>query len=341
MSEVWAASMSGVPWTMDKMDDAVRHLRNRATISYVVGVDKLHDLIQLDQHVFARRPDLILYVSHVEKNSPSSEEVLAQLAELKHVTALKLHLQQRQDLNPLSALDRMDYLEIHSPKGQSLDFIRNFKYLKYLSLHGKFNDLSPIEDCIRLETLVLNCAIEKLDFVVDLPLITYLAIDSCTLNDSLDVLASSNINMLRLSAIRNLSNIDALEALHNLVYLRLSLPKVERLCDLSSMSNLRQLELDYMKSLQDIDHLWNANQLEVLELKEINPKLKAEAFDRMAEMDLLRQVDFRFMDVNKGRIGALRKRMVEAGKADLLYENIPEENRIQSMALAHLSRVLM
>ncbi|WP_145411287.1 leucine-rich repeat domain-containing protein [Paenibacillus xylanexedens] len=341
MSEVWAASMSGVPWTMDKMDDAVRHLRNRATVSYVVGVDKLDDLMGLDQHVFAKRPDLILYVSNVEKNSPCPEEVVAQLAEMKHVTALKIHLQQRQHLTQLSALERMNYLEIHSPKAQSLDFIRNFKYLKYLLLSGKFNDLSPIEDCIRLETLVLNCAIEKLDFVVDLPFLAYLAIDSCIFNDSLDVLSTSNISMLRLSAVRNLSNIDTLETLKNLVYLRLSLPKVERLCDFSRLSNLRQLELDYMKSLQDIDHLWNANQLEVLELKEINPKLKAESFDRMAEMDRLRQVDFRYMDVNKRRIDALRKHMVEAGKAELLYENIPEENRIQSMALAHLSRILM
>ncbi|MCM3170898.1 hypothetical protein [Paenibacillus sp. MER 99-2] len=341
MSEVWAASMSGAPWTIDKMDDAVRHLRNRATVSYVVGVDKLDDLMGLDQHVFAKRPDLILYVSNVEKNSSCPEEVVAQLAEMKHVTALKIHLQQRQHLTQLSALERMNYLEIHSPKAQSLDFIRNFKYLKYLLLSGKFNDLSPIEDCIRLETLVLNCAIEKLDFVVDLPFLAYLSIDSCTFNDSLDVLSTSNISMLRLSAVRNLSNIDTLETLKNLVYLRLSLPKVERLCDFSRLSNLRQLELDYMKSLQDIDHLWNANQLEVLELKEINPKLKAESFDRMAEMDRLRQVDFRYMDVNKRRIDALRKHMVEAGKAELLYENIPEENRIQSMALAHLSRILM
>ncbi|WP_246059633.1 hypothetical protein [Paenibacillus lautus] len=139
-----------------------------------------------------------------------------------------------------------------------------------MSSNGKFDDLSPIADCIRLDTLVLNCAIDQLDFVVDLPLMKYLAVDSCTLNASLHVLADSNISMLRLSAVRNLTNIDALAAWDHLAFLHLSLPKVERLCDFSHMRNLRQLELDYMKSLQEIKNLWTADKLEVLMLKEIH-----------------------------------------------------------------------
>ncbi|UPK42537.1 hypothetical protein [Paenibacillus pabuli] len=341
MNEPWAASMSGVPWDEDKMDKAIVQLRNRAMISVVVGLDEMSDLRKLDEHVFAKRPDLILHVSNNDVKGLYSEEFLATLAGLKHVTALQLDLKQSQDLNKLSELHKMEFLNIRSPKKQNLEFIRNFKYLNYLALSGKFADLSPIEDCIRLSTLVLNCDIDQLDFVVDLPFIEYLAIDHCTLVGSLEVLAESNIRMLRLSSVKNLTDIDVLGSLHQLVFLHLSLPKIERLCNFSHMKHLKQLELDFMKSLQQIDNLWTAVQLEVLEFKEIHKGIGAEAFKRLTELQSLRQVDFRFIDHSKGRIAGMRKLMIEAGKGHLLYENIPEEQRIPSMALVHLSKILM
>jgi hypothetical protein len=171
---------------------------------------------------------------------------------------------------------------------------------------------------------------------VDLPFIEYLAIDNGALNGPLDVLADSNIRMLRLSSVRNLTHIDELSALHHLEFLHLSM-----LCDFSGMKNLRQLELDFMKSLQYIDNLWTTEHLEVLVLKEIHKGIKAEAFERLTDMPSLRQVDFRFIDQGKGRIAAMRKHMIDAGKEHLLYENIPEEQRISSTALVHLSKILM
>jgi len=341
MSEPWSASMSGVPWNMDKMNNAVKQLRNRATVSFSFGVDSIDDLVRLDKQVFSKRPDLILYIWNPDEKSRYSEHFLETLAGLQHVVALQLDLRQQQDLSMLSALKRMVFLKLSSKKTQNLDFIRNYKQLTYLSLSGKFENLSPIADCMLLNTLVLNCAIDKLDFIVDLPMMEYLAIDSCTLSDSLGVLANSNIRMLRLSSVRNLVNIDAIGALHKLSFLHLCLPKVERLCDFSHMNNLRQLELHYMKSLQEIDNLWTANNLEALELKEIHKGIKAEAFDGLTRMDSLRQVDFRFIDFSKGRIATMHKRLYDASKEQLIYENIPEEQRIPSMALVHLASILM
>ena len=341
MSEPWAASMSGVPWTTSKMNNAVTQLRNRATISFVVGSDSIDDLLLLDEQVFSKRPDLILSVYNPEEKGRYSEKFLEILAGLKHVAALDLSLKQQQDLSMLAALRRIEFLYIRSKKSQNLDFIRNYKRLEYLALSGKFDDLSPIADCVMLKTINLNCAIDQLDFVVDLPLIKYLTIDSCTLNGSLDVLANSNISMLKLSSVRNLTNIDVLGVLHNLAYLHLSLPKVERLCNFSNMKQLRQLELHFMKSLREIENLWTADQLEVLELREINNGIKAEDLNGITKMDCLRQIDFRFIDFNKGRIAALSKCMHEAGKEQLLYENIPEEKLIPSMAIKHLSNILM
>ncbi|WP_235612958.1 hypothetical protein [Paenibacillus sp. LC231] len=76
-------------------------------------------------------------------------------------------------------------------------------------------------------------------------------------------------------------------------------------------------------------------------LKEIPTRIKAEVFDGLTRMECLRQIDFRFIDTGKGRIAALRKRMAEVGKEYLLYENIPEKKRIRSMALEHLSEILI
>ncbi|MGG4482194.1 hypothetical protein [Paenibacillus illinoisensis] len=341
MSEPWTASMSGVPWNTAKMDNAVKQLRNRATISFVVGADVMEDVAELDKRVFSKRPDLILKITNVEEKGRYTEEFWKIIAELKYVKALELDLKQKQDLNVLGALQRLEFLNIRAAKTQNLEFIRQYKQLQYLSLSGKFDDLAPIEDCIRLSTLVLNCSIETLDFALDLPFIEYLAIDNGALNGPLDVLADSNIRMLRLSSVRNLTLIDELSALHHLEFLHLSLPKVERLCDFSGMKNLRQLELDFMKSLQHIDNLWTTEHLEVLVLKEIHKGIKAEAFERLTDMPSLRQVDFRFIDQGKGRIAAMRKHMMDAGKEHLLYENIPEEQRISSTALVHLSKILM
>jgi len=341
MSEPWSASMSGVPWDMDKMNSAVKQLRNRATISFRFGTDSIDDLLKLDEQVFSKRPDLILFIWNPEEKISYNEHFLEALAGLKHVAALQLDLKQKQDLSILSGFGQLEFLRLSSKKTQNLDFIRNYKQLTYLSLSGKFEELTPIADCRLLDTLVLNCAIDKLDYVVDLPMLKYLAIDSCTLSGSLEVLADSNIRMLRLSSVRNLVNIDAIGVLHKLSFLHLCLPKVERLCDFSQMNNLRQLELHYMKSLQEIDNLWTANNLEALELKEINKGIPAETFDGLTRMDSLRQVDYRFIDFSKGRIAAMHKQMKEAGKEQLIYENIPEEQRIPSMALVHLASILM
>ncbi|WP_246059635.1 hypothetical protein [Paenibacillus lautus] len=53
MSEPWAASMGGVPWNTDKMNSAVKQLRNRATIGFVVEQD-LNRLGAMDRMEFLK-----------------------------------------------------------------------------------------------------------------------------------------------------------------------------------------------------------------------------------------------------------------------------------------------
>ncbi|MGX4585667.1 hypothetical protein [Paenibacillus chitinolyticus] len=341
MSKPWHASMQGTPWNEEKMSAAVEQLRHRATVSFTVGADLMEDLLELDARVFAKRPDLILHLWNRDEKARYTEEFLDTLAAMKHVAALRLDLRQPQDLTKLGEMNQMDFLNVYSSKkAQSLDFIHMYNKLTYLELHGKFDDLAPIAECPRLNTLILNCAIDRLDAVADLPLIKYLSIDSCELKGSLDVIADSNVSMLVLSSVRNLTDIQAIGKMCNLEFLSLSLSKVERLCDFSKLDNLRQLELSYMKSLRDIGNLWTAKRLEVLKLNEINTAIKVEAFAPLGDMESLRQVDFRFIDFNKGRIAAMSEQLERAGRGHLLYENIPEDQRIHSLALVHLAPIL-
>lgn len=341
MSEIWHASIQGVPWDAVKMIHAVKHLRNRATVSFRVGADTLEDLVELDARVFAKRPDLILFLSTTDEKTGYSEEFLEKLASLKHVAALRLDLREPQDLSMLGSMAQLQFLNISSPKKPlELSFIQSYKQLAYLELHGKFKDLKPVADCTRLETLVLNCPIDQLDFVNELPLIKYLSIDSCDLKGPIEVLAPSNVSMLKLSSVRNMTDVEPLGQLTNMEFLRLSLPKVERLCDFSKLDKLRQLELDYMKALRDIQNLWTAKRLEVLELKEINTAVKADAFEPLKNMERLRQIDFRFIDTGKRRNAFIREQLEHAGKAHLIYDNIPETERIRSMAIEHLTPIL-
>lgn len=117
--------------------------------------------------------------------------------------------------------------------------------------------------------------------------------------------------------------------------------KVEKLCDFYAMDNLKQLELKNMKSLIEIDVLKRASNLEILELKEINTKIKAEAFDFLLDMPRLKQLDFQYIDFNKKRIEIMQKKWIDSGKQDILMDCMPREKRQKMMNLIHLSRTLM
>lgn len=342
MTSIWHASIQGMPWNEEKMNQAVQHLRRRATVHFRVGVDTYENLAELDMKVFATRSDLILHISNADPKAEYPSSFLGRLAQLKHVSALQLDCPQVQDLTILGALEQLVLLRVNSSaKAIDLSFIEHYKQLRYLELHGKCKDMTAIRKCQSLETVILNCPVDCLEILTALPKLQFLSLDHCELKSDLEVLAQSSISMLKLSSVRKLTSIQGLEQMHGLEYLHVSLPKLEQCCDFSQMPRLRQIELVYMKSLQDIECLWTARALEVLELKEINTALKAVSFAGMAELEQLRQVDFRFIDFNKGRIAAIREQLIRQGKSHIIYEHIPEQQRLQSMAIEHLSQYLM
>ncbi|MGB4812418.1 MAG: hypothetical protein WBP13_08075, partial [Methylophilaceae bacterium] len=57
--------------------------------------------------------------------------------------------------------------------------------------------------------------------------------------------------------------------------------------------------------------------------------LKAEQFYFLSEMSTLKALDFRFIDVNKGRIDKLNKAFKEKGMGSVLSSEICAEKRMQ------------
>lgn len=74
----------------------------------------------------------------------------------------------------------------------------------------------------------------------------------------------------------------------------------------------------------------------MLELRQISTSIKAKDLEALLEMEHLQQLDFQFIDFNKGRIAALRDWFKQAGKEHILYENIAEDKRMKSMWRIHL-----
>ncbi len=339
MSEPWIHSMNGVPWTIPKMQEAALLLRRRASIGFVFGADKLSDLVELDELLFAKRPDLILNIGSTASKGEYTEEWIDTLAGLKHIKALHLNIMQSQNLSKLQVLHNLDFLRIRAAKSISLEFLTAFKQLSFLELDGKFKDLSPLSECDHLRSLILKATIHQLNFAEHLPL-EYMLINNCSINCEIDARNFPMLKMLKLSAINKMEDISSIGEFKQLHFLGLALSRVKQLCDFSHMEKLKELELVSMKSLQEIHPLQMPPHLEHLVLTEINPALKAEAFASLAAIPELRQLDFQFIDFNKGRIAALRKIMIEAGKEHILLENIPSEKRKQSMEILHLSRIL-
>lgn len=173
---------TGVPWNAEKMHQAVHLLRRRATVHFRVGADTYEDLAELDAKVFFARPDLILHISHMDPKGVYSSGFLGRLAQLKHVSALQLDLSQAQDLTILGAMDQLQFLRLNSPaKATGLDFIKHYTRLTFLELRGKFNGFASIAACLQLHTLILNCAVESIDVLAELPVLQYLSLDHCEL----------------------------------------------------------------------------------------------------------------------------------------------------------------
>jgi len=319
MTKKWDASEQGLPWTPKKMVNAVKGLRDEGSIGFALGYEKLNRLNELDEKVFSIRGDLILHIWSVEKNNKFTEEQLQVLSNLKNIRKLKLSGFKNSSLQHIEKLDKIEKIIIASDKKLDISFLRKMTNLKYLFLIGKYNDLKILGTCKNLEEIYLQqTTIETLDFLLSLKKLSRLMIDYSRVNCEFKPLEQSNIYDLTISSITNLSDVSFLKKMKNVKKIRIDASKVELLPDFQELKKLEHLELNYMKVWKNPEVLKTIKSLKKLRLHEINTKLKAEQFYFLSTMDTLIEIDYEFIDFNKGRIKKLNDFFEKEGKSILI-----------------------
>lgn len=275
------------------------------------------DLEKIDKYVFQQRPDLILHLYSSEKYT---EQYLSNIANLKCVRNIAIHLKKHQNIDIFSRLEKMNSIEIENPNC-TLEFITNMKHLESLKIYGNIKDYSVISNCKSLKNLfITRSKIENLDFLANTN-IEHLMLCECRIDNFASIKKHQSLKILNLSGNHNLDNIDCISEIEQIQKLKISQSKMTHLPNLSSLKNLKELLLTGMKSLVDISSLKTANHIEKLYLNEIGTKVKKDDFMVLTEMQSLKELYIDFLDYTK-RTDVVKKMMADNGKAYILKEGI-------------------
>jgi hypothetical protein len=327
MAEYWKWGAEGKPWTIAKMKEAAKRLAKGATV-YVDSLECDDLFLQMDDIIFKPRPDLILQLSSSGANpnklyEPFSDKYIEALSNAKYIRNVIIRLRYKGDYSALGKLKGLRYLEIYAAKPIDLAFLSAFEDLDFLRLGGAFCDLSPISYLRSLKTLILDTAIAAFDFLKPLEKLDYLLLGCCRLEDAdFSSLLETKIKTLHLSQNRGLTNIDFIGDMRSPTTISINQPKVEKLFDCSKLQSLKELHLDTMRSLNDISALKSAANLETLYIMDINPKLKGEALNFLADLPNLENLYVDFIYGSKKRLEALREAVKSRGKERILKEGI-------------------
>lgn len=337
----WVHSMHGVPWTPKKMRQAVAVLRDGASVGFAFAADPLERLRELDERVFAERPDLWLHAWSTASGAKVTDAALAELTALGHVRRLQLSGMTCKSLDRLGDLTKLTEVSIAVGGTIGLAFITRLPALRRLAVHGRIDDLAPLARCARLEhvslggtlpdlaplagvkrlaSLVIGGAtVRSLAVLGKLPRLRRLQLDTTTIACSPAPIGTvRGLVELSITNTRELRDVTFLSGLSRLTSLRLDQPHVRRLPALAALRRLHEVQLCGMKAWENPEILATLPSVRALALSEINPKLAAERFFFLAEMKSLRSLDIRFIDLGKRRPSVLTAHLVQAGKRGLL-----------------------
>jgi hypothetical protein len=314
----WIHSMHGMPWTVEKMNEAVKILRPGATVSFAFGGERLQALQELNDLVFKPRPDLILHGWSVAGDRMITDRELNTLATMSSINGLRLNGFSNTSFAQISRMSQLGTLRLGPLKKLDISFLEHLKQLKEVRLSGKFDSLEPLETCAGAESLSLSTTIRSFDFCRPLNNLKKLQIDACRASNDFLAFNKPTLRELSITSIHRLENVDALSAFERLGRLKLYASRVEFLPDMKRLRKLANLDLGYMKSWKNPEALKSLPALKELRLTWINTKIKAEQFFFLMDSQTLKSVDFQFMDTNKTRIASLNKAFEARGKAGLL-----------------------
>jgi len=304
-------------WDIEKIRASVNKFDFANNTVYFDFYNNTHaDLENLNKHLFDKRPDLILQVATATKDNT----YLAPLPSLKNVK--KLYLTGYSSLNEIKGMDQLEYLSIYNlsnKKTLDIEFLEGLNNLEELRLSAKVKNIDPVGKCKNLKLLYLSTTLDNYGFMQPLDKIKNVMIDSCIASNDFAPLNKPTLEELSILQINKLENIDGIKDFVSLKKLRISLSKLKTLPEMNKLENLRELKLN-LKSWENPEVLKTIPALEKLYMEEINPKLDAEKFYFLTEMQTLKKIDFRFIDFNKKRIEKLNKMFAEKGMEDKVVQ---------------------
>jgi NACHT domain len=206
----------------------------------------------------------------------------------------------------LAALPQLEWLKLWGSDLDSIAFLSRTPLLHTLILFGLTEaiDTSPIGSLERIQILNLgNCRVDPVPTISQLPELQSLVVQCMPLRNGLAGIAIPTLTELRVIAIDNAENLDALSRIQNLETLWLRECPVEDVSVLAGLSQLSDVDL-YYTHVVDLRPLTGLRRLTRLGVHACPPELDLSplaGLPRRAEILLNRGQQVRGLDAVRGR----------------------------------------
>ncbi len=294
-------------WDEAKVADAAKTLDKNGSISLNETCSP-KELDILDRHLFAARPDVLLYISpsSIEYKGACSAyggEFVEALARMKNLRRLAIVVAPNHNLSALSALHDLTELKLHPRGNVAVDFTSGMTNLESLVMQsiiairgeklGGFSSYDPISRCASLKSLaVVMVSKPDFGFAAQLPVETLRLYDVKGYQNEAS-LFGEHLKSLELTLMSSFGeDMSLLAGSPNLENLELNQSKnIKSLSGLADPSSLKRLSVFEMASLTDFSILRQAKNLRSINLSFISPKVDAkELCDILLSIDSLEEV---------------------------------------------------
>ena len=314
--------------TTHSEEHAVNAFDPNAIIRFRLGKDNNRQLQYLDNVLFAKRPDINLFIqpafvdNQTNKFQAYSKEDFDTLSRLKHLRKLSVPIAVKQNFQDFPAIGFITKLSIYADIKTDLHLLEIFPDISYLHLQGKFTEVTSLSRLQKLNGLSVS-GFKQVDFsgLTGLKLKT-LSISDCEASENFDMLLSGSVEKLTLSGIKKVENIGFIANATGLRKLYLDSFSLPALPCFSKNQKLTALQINEMHKLDHIESLIDSD-IEYLFVLVSADKVPAKAFaETLMKMKKLKKALMRLMDRNEKRYITLKRYLEKNGKEDLLSEDM-------------------
>jgi len=296
-------------WDNQKINESLKTEQN-GYVSFCLWTNDMTILQELDEKLFANRPDIELFIerrwkgSPEEKNSISFEETctsfINEVSKMKHVKKTSIHSTKTNNIALLGNMAQLEYLDLDYQGKDSLLFLKNLTNLKTLLLKGGYKNYEAIAYCEKLEVLEIagneinmkmnKPTVDSINYLSGLSNLTSLTFNLCKFSTD-DFSAIEKIPALNYLVLAN-SNIEKIDFIENCTLLEtLVLHRITalELCNLNKLANLEKLSLEQSKTIttKNLATAPNLKYLQIEGMKGIKNKELSDALKQMPKLETL------------------------------------------------------